>query len=50
MIQFHIHAVNAQLQQTYFGFMAALGLGRVLVMPKVSFIDRAMKGERPQQR
>jgi len=34
MIQFHVHAANVQLQQLYFGFIAALALDRVLVMPK----------------
>jgi len=37
MIQFHIHAANIQLRQAYYGFIAALGLERVLVMPRVSF-------------
>ena len=36
MVQFHVHAANTQLRQVYFGFIAALGLGRVLIMPKVS--------------
>ena len=36
MIQFHIHAANIQLRQAYYGFVAALGLDRVLVMPRVS--------------
>ncbi|KAG1667986.1 hypothetical protein FOA52_000630 [Chlamydomonas sp. UWO 241] len=34
MIQFHIYAANTQLQQLYYGFIAALTLDRVLVMPK----------------
>ena len=36
MAQFHIHAANTQLRQAYFGFVAAMGLDRVLVMPRVS--------------
>jgi hypothetical protein len=35
MVQFHIFAANAQLRQAYYGFIAALALERVLVMPKV---------------
>lgn len=35
MVQFHIYAANIQLRQAYYGFIAALGLERALVMPKV---------------
>jgi hypothetical protein len=34
MIQFHIFAANVQLRQAYFGFIAALALGRVFVVPR----------------
>lgn len=36
MIQFHIHAANVQLRQLYYGFIAAMALDRVLIMPKAS--------------
>ena len=39
MVQFHIYAANTQLRQAYYGFVAALGLGRVLVMPKVGLVS-----------
>ena len=35
MVQFHIHAANTQLRQLYYGFIAAMALGRALVLPKV---------------
>ena len=41
MIQFHIHAANIQLRQAYYGFVAALGLDRVLVMPRVRSLEAA---------
>jgi len=34
MILFHIYAANAQLRQVYYGFIAALALNRVIVIPK----------------
>ena len=37
MVQFHIYAANTQLRQAYYGFIAALGLDRTLIMPKVRF-------------
>ena len=39
MIQFHIFAANIQLRQAYYGFLAASGLDRVLVMPKVGLVS-----------
>ena len=36
MVQFHIFAANTQLRQVYYGFIAAMGLERSLVMPKVT--------------
>lgn len=35
MAQFHVGAVNSQLQQVYHGLALALALNRTLVMPKV---------------
>ena len=35
MVQFHIFAANTQLRQAYYGFIAAMGLERSLVMPRV---------------
>lgn len=37
MIQFHIFAANTQLRQAYYGFLAAVALDRVLVVPKVGY-------------
>lgn len=34
MIQFHIYAANTQLRQAYYGFLAAMALERVFVVPK----------------
>ncbi|KAL6756927.1 nucleotide-diphospho-sugar transferase-domain-containing protein [Haematococcus lacustris] len=36
MVHFHVAAVNAQLQQLYYGFLAALALNRTLVMPRAN--------------
>ncbi len=38
MLQFHIYAANIQLRQLYYGFMAAAGLNRVLVLPTVGLM------------
>ncbi|MEW5310165.1 MAG: hypothetical protein WDW38_001988 [Sanguina aurantia] len=35
MIQFHIQAVNDQLQQLYYGFAIAMALNRTLLLPKM---------------
>ncbi|GAX75130.1 hypothetical protein CEUSTIGMA_g2574.t1 [Chlamydomonas eustigma] len=34
MLQFHVIAANRQLRQAYYGFIAAMGLGRILILPK----------------
>ena len=43
MVQFHIYAANIQLRQAYYGFIAALGLDRALVMPKVRDLSSKKK-------
>ena len=41
MVQFHIFAANTQLRQAYYGFIAAMGLERSLVMPRVRMTGHA---------
>lgn len=42
MSQFHVNATSHQLQQMYWGMMAALVLNRTYVMPRVSWCDACL--------